>query len=66
LTHKENIEVIIQLDAPRNIKELQTFLGMAIYFSAYIPFYVWMVKPLFQLLKKRVTWEWGTPQEKCF
>jgi len=38
LTHKDKIEAMIQLDAPRNIKELQTFLGMAVYFSACIPF----------------------------
>jgi len=32
-THEEKIETIIQLDAPGNIKELQTFLGRAVYFQ---------------------------------
>jgi hypothetical protein len=51
-THKEKVDAIVDLDTPRNIKELQTFLGMMVYFSSYIPFYAWIVAPLFQLLKK--------------
>ena len=65
-THQEKIEAIIQLDEPRNIKELQVFLGMAVYFSGYIPFYAWIVKPLFQLLKKGVSWKWGPSQQNAF
>ncbi|KZT18527.1 hypothetical protein NEOLEDRAFT_1036026, partial [Neolentinus lepideus HHB14362 ss-1] len=38
-THKEKVDAIVNLDAPGNVKELQTFLGMMVYFSSYIPFY---------------------------
>lgn len=65
-THKEKIEAIIQLAEPWNVKELQTFLGMIVYFSAYILFYAWIVKPLFHLLKKNTTWEWGLAQHNAF
>ncbi len=65
-THKEKIEAIVDLAEPRNIKELQTFLGMMVYFSAYIPFYAWIVVPLFQLLKKGQEWEWGPLQQEAF
>ncbi len=57
-THKEKVEAILQLDTPSNVHELQTFLGMMVYFSAYIPFYAWMAHPLFQLLKKGTPWAW--------
>jgi hypothetical protein len=53
-THKEKADAILQLDTPRNVSELQTFLGMMVYFSAYIPFYSWIAHPFFQLLKKGV------------
>jgi hypothetical protein len=62
-THKEKVDAIIQLDEPKTVNELQIFLGMIVYFSAYIPFYAWIVTPLFQLLKKGVEWEWGPSQQ---
>ncbi len=42
------------------------FLGMMVYFSAYIPFYAWIVTPLFKLLKKDQLWEWGPLQQEAF
>ncbi|KZT20047.1 hypothetical protein NEOLEDRAFT_1033860, partial [Neolentinus lepideus HHB14362 ss-1] len=45
-THKERVDAIVNLDAPRNVKELQTFLGMMVYFSSYILFYAWLAAPL--------------------
>ncbi len=37
-----------------------------VYFSAYIPFYAWIVAPLFNLLKKDAKWEWGPLQQQAF
>ncbi len=37
-----------------------------VYFSAYIPFYAWIVAPLFKLLKKEQAWEWGELQQEAF
>jgi len=37
-----------------------------VYFSAYIPFYAWIVAPLFILLKKEAKWEWGESQQEAF
>ena len=52
LTHKEKVDAILQLDKPKNCHNLQVFLGMMVYFSAYIPFYAWIAGPLFGLLKR--------------
>ncbi|RXW12198.1 hypothetical protein EST38_g13657 [Candolleomyces aberdarensis] len=65
-THKEKVEAILELKEPRNVHELQVFLGMMVYFSSYIPFYAWIVHPLFQLLKKRNSWTWGDEQRQAF
>lgn len=40
-THKEKVDAILQLDNPKNVHDLQIFLGMMVYFSSYIPFYAW-------------------------
>ncbi|PBK78931.1 hypothetical protein ARMSODRAFT_871043, partial [Armillaria solidipes] len=45
-THREKVEAIMMLETPRNVHELQTFLGMMVYFSAYVPFYAWIAHPL--------------------
>jgi hypothetical protein len=65
-THRSKIDAINQLKEPTNVKELQTFLGMMVYFSAYIPYYAWIVAPLFKLLKKGTTWRWTILEQEAF
>jgi hypothetical protein len=65
-THKEKVDAILDLEAPKNVHDLQVFLGMMVYFSSYIPFYAWIVHPLFQLLKRKKEWKWGEEEEHTF
>lgn len=65
-THKEKVDAIVQLKEPRSVSELQVFLGMMVYFSAYIPYYAWIVHPLFQLLKGKNTWRWGPEEAEAY
>jgi len=58
-THEEKVKVIIELDRPRKLSQLQTFLGMVVYFSAFIPYYASICTLLFQLLCKGCKWKWG-------
>ena len=57
-THMKKVSAILNLDIPRNVHNLQIFLGIMVYFSSYIPFYAWIATPLFSLLKKETRWEW--------
>lgn len=65
-TQKEKVKAITHLATPKNVKDLQTFLGMMNYFSSYIPFYSWLAHPLFALLKKDKEWEWEEVHEEAF
>ena len=65
-THKENVDTILLLDEPKDHHDLQVFLGMMVYFSAYIPFYAWIAGPLFNLLKGSVKWEWTKIHSEAF
>ncbi|OJT11428.1 Retrovirus-related Pol polyprotein from transposon 297 [Trametes pubescens] len=65
-THQEKVKAITDLAAPRNVSELHTFLGMMVYFSAYIPFYAWLAAPLFDLLRKEKDWEWEEVHQEAF
>ncbi|QRW26688.1 Retrovirus-related Pol polyprotein from transposon [Rhizoctonia solani] len=65
-THKEKVDAILELEPPKNVPTLQTFLGMMTYFSSYIPFYSWIVAPLFKLLKKGTDWSWEEKEQQAF
>jgi hypothetical protein len=64
--HKEKVAAIQELSRPSSILELQKFLGMINYFSAYIPYYAFVVKPLFSLLTKGARWEWKADHKIAF
>jgi hypothetical protein len=65
-TQKEKIEAIVTLSEPKKVKELQTFLGMVNYYSNYIPYFTWIVKPLYNLLRKEQKWEWDENHQEAF
>ena len=62
----EKVQAIMELATPTNVCTLQSFLGMAVYFSHYILGYTSLAAPLFELLKKKAKWEWGKEQEVAF
>ena len=65
-THLEKVKAIIDLESPKKLSQLQAFLGMVVYFSAFIPFYAGICTPLFQLLRKGTKWRWGDEEEHAF
>ena len=65
-THEEKVKAIMELERPRKLSQLQAFLGMVIYFSAFILYYASICAPLFQLLRKGCKWNWGVEQEHAF
>src|SRR5436190_19640208 len=65
-THKQKVDAVVQLEPPKNIPTLQTFLGMMTYFYNYITFYAWIAAPLFNQLKKDKPWEWTQFEQEAF
>ena len=59
-THHEKLKVIWELKAPTDHKKLETFLGLAVYFS-------WMANLLFKNLRQKdSTYTWMDTDQKCF
>ncbi|GAX73351.1 hypothetical protein CEUSTIGMA_g804.t1 [Chlamydomonas eustigma] len=52
------VAAIIALPNPSNISELRRVLGFANYYRGYVPHSSEIAKPLTDLLKKDVKWEW--------
>ena len=65
-THLEKVKAILDLERPKKLSQLQTFLGMVVYFAAFIPYYASICTPLFQMLRKGRKWHWGAEEEHAF
>ncbi|PBK98135.1 hypothetical protein ARMGADRAFT_859811, partial [Armillaria gallica] len=46
LTHKEKVKVILESERPMKVSELQTFLGMLVYFQSFILYFADRMGPL--------------------
>ena len=60
------IEVIKTYEAPKNLKQLQSFLGLTNYWRRFICSYSAITQPLRELLKQGVPYVWGKEQEEAF
>jgi len=63
---KEKIEGVLSWPAPRNIKEVQKFLGLANYYRRFIENFARIAAPLHVLVRKEQKWKWEREQEEVF
>ncbi|UYV68123.1 hypothetical protein LAZ67_5003116, partial [Cordylochernes scorpioides] len=61
-----NIEAILKLNRPYNIKTLQRFLGTINIYNKFIPHYAQIRAPLNELLLKNAPWLWSVKHEQAF
>ena len=62
----EKIEAIVNLPAPKNIREVRSFLGMVNRLSKFTKHLDDKTKPLRDLLSKKNSWTWSHSQESTF
>ncbi|XP_047986521.1 uncharacterized protein K02A2.6-like [Leguminivora glycinivorella] len=63
---EEKIREIEKTPAPRNVKELQAFLGLINFYDRFLPHKASISEPLYRLLDKDATWKWGKSQQDSF
>ena len=51
---------------PTNLGELRTFIGMVNYMSKFLPDLAAMMKPLTNLTKHNMPWNWSTAEQEAF
>ncbi|KII60221.1 Retrovirus-related Pol polyprotein from transposon 17.6 [Thelohanellus kitauei] len=61
-----NVDAIIKIPSPKNLRELECFLGKTNYYCKYIPKYSTICGPLNILRKKNIRFSWGKSQEDAF
>ena len=62
----EKVAAICKLPAPQNQTELRRIIGMATYLGRFLDDLSTLVKPMTDLLKSDVVWQWGPEQVKAF
>jgi len=62
----EKVKAIEQLPVPKNLKQLQSFIGLINYYSKFIPEYARIVAPLNDLRKKGAKFHFGEEQLSSF
>ncbi|XGW15781.1 hypothetical protein V3C99_001322, partial [Haemonchus contortus] len=62
----EKIKAIKNMDEPKNIVQLRSFLGMITYYSVFVPTLKTLRGPLDALLRKDVKWRWTSKEHEAF
>ena len=63
---EDKVEAIVQAPVPTNVTELQSLLGMIVYYDKFLPNLSDTLEPLHKLLRKGAVWEWSSAQNKAF
>ena len=63
---RDKVEHILDWARPRNVKEVQSFLGFANFYRRFIQGFSKICRPLTDLTKKGVLWEWTAPCQNAF
>ena len=65
-TEPKKVHDVVRMKPCRNLKDIQTFLGMTQYYSKFIPNFQEIVAPLSKLLKKNTKFQWSYEQHMAF
>jgi len=63
---QEKLRAVLQAPAPRNSKELRSFLGLIHYYGGFIANLASLLHPLNRLLQRGCPWNWTPECERAF
>ena len=59
IIEKEKMQGVIEWPVPRNVKDVQKFLGLANYYRWFVKDFAKIAKPLHEIMRKEMKWSWG-------
>ena len=65
-TSPKKVEDMKKMPAPKNLKEVESFLGMVQYYSKFVPNLSSLAAPLNELKRKGVEWRWTKTEQDAF
>ena len=63
---EHKVRAIRDMPAPTSVKEVRRFIGMANFFSRFMPHMANVLQPLHQLTGKNAAWDWGPEHDSAF
>jgi len=66
LKDPKKVSPILNWLVPNNVKELQSFIGLANYYRCFIPGFAKLAHPLHKLLRKNVKFNWSPETQSVF
>ena len=63
---EEKVKGVLEWLAPKCVKDIQKFLGLANYYHRFIKGFAAIARPLHDMVKKNKKWDWTERQEKVF
>ncbi|XP_026327853.1 uncharacterized protein K02A2.6-like [Hyposmocoma kahamanoa] len=62
----EKIKAMVEAPVPKNVSELQSFLGLINYYRNFVRNASAILSPLYELLKKGCKWDWNEVHDTAF
>jgi len=63
---EEKMKGVLEWLTPKCVKDVQKFLGLVNYYHQFIEEFVFIARPLNDIVKKDKNWEWMKRQKKAF
>jgi len=63
---KEKVQGVIEWPVLKGMKDVQKFLGLANYYRWFVKDFTKIAKPLHEITRKEMKWNWGERQQKAF
>ncbi|KAJ1692761.1 hypothetical protein LUZ63_009459 [Rhynchospora breviuscula] len=62
----DKVKAIVEWEAPKNVSDIRSFLGLAGYYRRFVSGYSQIARPMTQLLHKGTPFKWSEKQDKSF
>ncbi len=62
----DKVKAVSEMTAPKDLKHLRTFIGMVNYMAKFVPNLSATLKPLLNLTKADVPWNWSSAEQQAF
>ena len=63
---KEKVQGVVDWPVLKSIKDVQKFLGLANYYRQFVKDFTKIARPLHEIMRKKIKWNWGEKQQKVF
>ncbi len=63
---REMVQAVEEAPTPTNLTELKSYIGLLTYYGKFLPNLATLLAPMYELLKRDVSWQWEAEQEAAF